>query len=346
MKLKRIISLRMSGDDVRFVQNKLKEFGIFKDRIDGFFGQNTLMAVNEFQRVVGLRPDGVVGPQTWSQLIVYNPNPTELQVENAKMESKSSPVKPPITVKEIPYDASFIGDNGLTIYDCLLPDDEYVKKQTRKDTIWLHHTAGGSRPDWTISGWDKDYIKDENGNPILDSTGNPKALRVGTNYVIGRKSSSTSDTVWDGKVLKAFDDRFWSYHLGIHHKNSHLLNSSSIGIEICNYGPLKLSKDGRFLNYVNKPISENDVVELSTPFRGYKYWEKYTDKQIDSVFKLITYLRNRWNIQIETGIYNEDWFNYDEKWFTSGGLRTHTQVRKDKFDIFPQKEMITMLNSL
>ena len=46
------------------------------------------------------------------------------------------------------------------------------------------------------------------------------------------------------------------------------------------------------------------------------------------------------------GIYDEDWFEYNDKWFQNGGLRSHTQVRTGKFDVFPQKELIQMLNSL
>jgi len=341
MKLQRVISLRMSGDDVRFLQNKLKEFGIFRERIDGFFGQNTLIAVTNFQRKVSVKPDGVVGPQTWSQLLVYNPNPTELQVENARLESEL-----PKTVKEIPLEVSYVGENGLVIYDCSLTDEEYNKKQLQKNTIWLHHTAGGSRPDWTIGSWEKDYIKDSNGDPVLDSNGNKKELKVATHYVIGRSSSSSSDILWDGKILKAFDDRYWAYHLGISSQNSEMLNSRSISIEVCNYGPLRLTKDGKFINYVNRQVDEKDVVKLDKPFRGYLYYEKYTDKQIESLYKLIMYLKNRWNIKIDRGIYDADWFNYDEKWFSAGGLRSHGQVRKDKFDLFPQKELIEMLNSL
>ncbi len=341
MKLNRVISLRMTGDDVRFVQNKLKEFGFFKERVDGFFGQNTLIAVSNFQRKVQLRPDGTVGPQTWSQILAYNPNPTPLQIENEKMELP----KQPLTVKEIPYDASYIGDNGLTIYDCLLNDDEYIKKQTKKNTIFLHHTSGGSRPDWSIGRWSSNFMKDSNGELILQSNGKPKLKRSGVNYVIGRSSSSSSETVWDGKILRAFDDRYWAYHLEDDPKNEEL-NSRSITIEICNYGPLTLSKDGSFLNSVNKPVSEKDVVELERPFRGYKYWERYTEKQIDSLSKLITYIQNRWNIPIESSIYNEDWFNYNQKYLTSGGLRTDSQIENEKFGLFPQKELIEMLNSL
>lgn len=332
MRLTRVIKLRMQGDDVTFLQTKLKEHGFFNEKIDGNFGQNTLVAVGNFQQACGLKVDGIVGSLTWNKLQHYG-----------------RPADQPVIVKEkekdIPHTVSYFGQDGLKIYDHLLSDDEYYKQSTSKDTIWLHHTAGGSRPDWTIGGWEKDFQKDDNGNPILDKSGNPKPLKVGTSFVVGRRSSSTGDELWDGKILRAFEDKYWSYHLGIN-KDSLNLNSKSIGIEICNYGPLTLGKDGRFYNYVNKPVNESEVVALDKSFRGYKYWEKYTDAQLDSTRKLILYLSNKWGIEIQKGIYNESWFDYSEGWFSNGGLRSHTQVRKDKFDIFPQPEMIQMLNSL
>jgi hypothetical protein len=327
----------MSGDDVVFVQKKLKDFGFYNGKIDGFFGQNLLVSVTNFQRKVNIKADGIIGMQTWSQLLNYKPNSDSKEEENKIV---IDPAK-----NDIQFKPFYIGDNGFIIYDCLLKDEEYNKVEVKKETIFLHHTAGGSRPDWTIASWEKDFVKDRKGNLVLDKNGNKTPIKVATHYVIGRKSSSTGDTLWDGKILRAFDDKYWAYHLGIK-TNSIELNSKSIGIEICNYGPLKIGKDGRFYNYVNKPIMESEVVELEKPFRGYKYWERYTDSQIESTRKLILYLQNKWGIKIEKGIYNEQWFEYDEKWFKNGGLRSHTQVRKDKFDIFPQKEIIQMLNSL
>ena len=335
MKLQRILMIRMSGNDVKWMQTNLKKYGFHKDRVDGNFGQNTLVSVTNFQRAVGIKADGVVGPQTWGQITNYETNKDK--DNNPKVEKET---------KDIPFKISYIGEDALTIYDCLLQDDEYYKTITEKDTIWLHHTAGGSRPDWTIGGWERDFIKDKNGNPVLDEDGNPKPLKVATPYVIGRKSSSTNDSLWDGKVLRTFDDKYWAYHLGISTSNSKDLNSKSISIEICNYGPLTQGKDGRFYNYVNRPINDEDVVELDKPFRGYKHYERYTDHQIESTRKLILYLQNRWGIVIEKGIYDEEWFEYNSKWFELGGLRSHTQVRKGKSDIFPQKEMMQMLNSL
>lgn len=331
MKLTRVIGLKMSGEDVRFLQSKLKEYGFFNNKVDGNFGQNTLVSVVNFQKSRGIKADGVVGLQTWSQILHYNTN--EIKVEQV------------VQTPQVEKNLSFAGQDGLKIYDNLLNDDEYYKDETSKNTIWLHHTAGGSRPDWTIGGWDKDFQKDEDDNPVLDASGNPLPLRVATSYVIGRKSSSTNDEYWDGRILKAFDDKYWAYHLGVT-RNSRMLNSRSIGIEICNYGPLTLRKDGRFYTYVNRPINESEVIELSNPFRGYKYFERYTDLQLENVRKLILHLTNKWGIQYEKGIYDENWFEYGDKWFTTGGLRTHTQVRKDKIDLFPQPELIQMLNSL
>jgi N-acetyl-anhydromuramyl-L-alanine amidase AmpD len=321
----------MSGEDVKFLQSKLKEYGFFNNKIDGYFGQNTLMSVVNFQKSVGIKADGVVGLQTWSQIIHFHANKNRSQIVAEKVEVKET--------------ASFVGLDGLKIYDNLLTDEEYYKEEISKNTLWLHHTAGGSRPDWTIGGWEKDFQKDENGNAELDSFGKQIPVRVGTQYVIGRRSSSSDDKSWDGKILRAFDDKYWAYHLGIS-RNSRMLNSRSIGIEICNYGPLTLNNNGVFFNYVNRPIRENEVIELETPFRGYKYWEKYTDLQLENLRKLILHLSSKWGIQYDKGIYDLNWFEYNERWFTTGGLRTHTQVRRDKFDLFPQPELIQVLNSL
>ena len=331
MKLTRVITLKMSGEDVRFLQTKLKEYGFFNNKIDAYFGQNTLVSVVNFQKSLNIKADGIVGLQTWSQITHFYANKNRTKILSEKVEIKET--------------ASFVGLDGLKIYDNLLSDEEYYKEETSKNTIWLHHTAGGSRPDWTIGGWEKDFQKDEAGNVVLDANGNPEPLRVGTQFVIGRKSSTTDDKFWDGRILRAFDDKFWAYHLGVS-RNSRNLNSRSIGIEICNYGPLTLGKGGVFYNYVNKPIKESEVVELSKPFRGYQYWEKYTDLQLENLRKLILHLSNKWGIQYEKGIYNENWFEYSDRWFTTGGLRTHTQVRRDKFDLFPQPELIQVLNSL
>ena len=58
----------MYGDEVSKLQNKLGEYGYYKDPVDGRFGGNTLSAVIQFQMDAGLDADGVVGLSTWEAL--------------------------------------------------------------------------------------------------------------------------------------------------------------------------------------------------------------------------------------------------------------------------------------
>jgi peptidoglycan hydrolase-like protein with peptidoglycan-binding domain len=323
MKLQRVLMVKMSGEDVKFLQTKLKEYGFFQDRIDSNFGQNTLVSVTNFQRAVGIKADGVVGSLVWSRLKDYG-------IEKVEVSD------------DIPNKVSFIGDNGLMIYENFISEDKYSKEEFRKETIWLHGTGGGCRPDWSINGWKDSFIKDKRGNAILDQNGKLQPLKVASSYIIGRKSSSVNDNLWDGKILNTFEDKYWSNHLDINNKD---LNSKSISIEICNYGPLTLGSDSRFYNSVNKPIMDSEVIKLDKTYRGYDYFEKYTDAQIESTRKLILHLMNKHAIQIEGRIYNENWFNYNDD-LLKNGIRSHSQVSRDVFDLFPQKEMIQMLNSL
>ena len=56
------------GDEVRKVQQKLKNLGYYTGNVDGIFGTQTQSAVRRFQRDKGLSVDGIVGPKTLSAL--------------------------------------------------------------------------------------------------------------------------------------------------------------------------------------------------------------------------------------------------------------------------------------
>jgi N-acetylmuramoyl-L-alanine amidase len=59
------------GEAVRDVQHRLLGAGLRIDaeELDGTFGRSTEAAVREFQRVRGLPDDGIVGTDTWEQLV-------------------------------------------------------------------------------------------------------------------------------------------------------------------------------------------------------------------------------------------------------------------------------------
>ena len=56
------------GEDVRALQERLLEMGFDSGRADAIYGPRTARAVAQFQREVGLTPDGSCGPQTMKGL--------------------------------------------------------------------------------------------------------------------------------------------------------------------------------------------------------------------------------------------------------------------------------------
>jgi hypothetical protein len=231
---------------------------------------------------------------------------------------------------------------ALNIKSILLNKGEYYDNEVKKDTIYIHHTAGSHRPDWVIAGWNADKSK---------SGGQ---LPVATSYIIGGASTSDGDTSWDGVICQCFPENKWAHHLGLEQANNTALNSKSIAIELCNYGPLTLLQDGRYMNYVNRPVPSPMAVQLSKPFKNYKYYHKYSDKQLDSLRLLLLDLSKRYNIDLKSGLQpllnagkGNDAFDLNQDALAGKpGLWTHTNVRGDKFDCSPQDSLIETIKSL
>ncbi len=57
-----------TGNEVKAIQEALKERGIYNGSIDGKFGKGTQDAVKKFQKQQGLSADGICGPQTLKKL--------------------------------------------------------------------------------------------------------------------------------------------------------------------------------------------------------------------------------------------------------------------------------------
>ena len=229
----------------------------------------------------------------------------------------------------------------MTFVDHILPVGEYYADIYKKTSIYIHHTAGGHRPDWTIDGWARDKAK----------TGGK--LAVGTAYIIGGLSTSSNDTSFDGVIYRAFDERYWAHHLGVKQHNNRMLNQKSIAIELCSYGPLTKTRDGVFINYVNKPVPLCMVGVLERPYRGFKYYQKYSDKQLASLKGLLLELASRHNIDLKSGIRryigdpNKSPFELNEDALKGyPGLWTHSNVRSDKNDCWPQPELVSLISSL
>lgn len=235
---------------------------------------------------------------------------------------------PTSEIKNTPIimDKSFIKD----IYSKPLDRDEFLAEKHDKTQIYLHHTAGSASARNTVNNWN------------VDSRG-----RIATCVAISNKGDKRSP---DGEIVQAFSSQYWAYHLGV--KASFFkemgipykaLDKTSIGIELCAWGPLRLKEDG-YYNYVNRLVPEEDVCELPEAFRGYRYYHKYSDAQIESTYNLLKYWGDVYEIPLD---YNEDIFELNEDALNGvPGVYTHCSVRPDKTDIFPQPELIQMLQSL
>ena len=219
----------------------------------------------------------------------------------------------------------------LHIQEYILKENQYFLNKVKKTTIVLHHTASSYHSRRVIDSW------------------NQNQDRIGTSYVIGGlPSDAKKDTSQNGVITCAFHPDYWAYHLGVNVTPSLnvQLNSQAIGIEICNWGFLTLAKNGDFINYVGQVIPTDQVHELPIPFRGFKYYHKYTKEQLESTKNLIELLSKTYNIPI-----NKKWnlgsFELSpEAMSGKEGLWLHTNYRKDKTDLSPQKEVLDMLNSL
>jgi len=68
-----VLKVGSEGNLVRRVQTRLAIYDYLIDEIDGIFGVKTEAAVKQFQFDQGLKVDGIIGTQTWTQLSYLYP---------------------------------------------------------------------------------------------------------------------------------------------------------------------------------------------------------------------------------------------------------------------------------
>jgi len=224
-------------------------------------------------------------------------------------------------------------NDDLNIIKFWIPKEQYVNQITEKKYLFLHHTAGSHNPYNTIDIWSRD----DRG-------------RIATEFVIGGVSL-TGDTKYDGEIVQAYPEGNWAFHLG---NVNRFMQSHSVGIEICNYGFLTKKGNDFFTVYGGK-VDPKYVTDLGYNFRGTRYYHSYSDAQIESCRRLIKYIQERDNIDITKGIKETlkkfdpaiafDFFN-DAVEGKIRGMLTHTNVRKDKSDIYPHPKMVEMLRNV
>ena len=282
---------------------------------DGIFGKGTESAVKQFQKDNNLTVDGLVGSKTWEVIGIDTDNEASAQ------------------------ESEYTTKDGLTIDRQYLDKDEYVRDYGKIEPLgfFIHHTAGWDNPYNTVSNWNRD-----------------KRGRVATQYVIGGSNVKGKAAKYDGVVVECFPNNYLGWHLG--KVGNFQISKMSGGVELNNFGYLK-KKGDKYYTYVNTEVQPEFVCDLGYKFRGHQYWHAYSNKQIESLRLLILHLRDIYPKMdlvnglpklLKEGVAPADAFEFNSDAYNAKqfGLWTHTNVRKDKFDCFPQPELVEMLKQL
>jgi N-acetyl-anhydromuramyl-L-alanine amidase AmpD len=185
-----------------------------------------------------------------------------------------------------------------------LSPDQYVDEIKKKDLIVLHHTVGGSAKS-TYDYWQSD----------------PK--RIGTAFVVER----------DGTIFQTFPEDRWAFHVGSKLGNG--IDKRSIGIEIASEGGLTENKGKLYCFGIISSRTEfkTPIYDAGLNWRGFRYFDIYDDKQLESTINLVKYLCEKYNIlkKFPTDPFISDPVGY----YSYKGILSHSHIRPDKTDVHP-----------
>lgn len=266
--------------------------------------------------------DGIFGPKTFRSLKAlqkkYGLKVNGVADFKTNTILKTAQKRTSKEVSEIRYGKNY---NSLSIDSSIkLNSEQYIKQILDKDKIFIHHTCNGPSINNAIKNLGSDYNT------------------VSSAFIISSEKG--------GKIYELYNPNFWSFHLGAKGTNGKH-DRSSIAVELCSWGQLT-KKNGKYFSFNNIEIEESDVQVLEDKWRGSFYYHKYSDEQITSLKNLLIWIIREYKIQIQNIKFDENWLNYNDELVKHGtqGIWSHSSMRKDVQDLYPDQRLFEVLNNI
>jgi N-acetylmuramoyl-L-alanine amidase len=182
----------MSGDDVVALQQRLLDLGFEVGRADGFYGHQTELGVREFQRNIGVPPDGTCGPSTLKALARLSPRVRGGQPNALRAEEQIRRAGPQLSGKVVVIDAADprVPDPALAAEAATITQDLTRRIEGRLSATgvqaYLTHQADPLADD-TPSETDRAEFANRTGADLcvslhVDAADNPDACGVATYF--------------------------------------------------------------------------------------------------------------------------------------------------------------------
>jgi len=232
--------------------------------------------IKEIQRSLAIQQTGILDEFTqaaWKNYCLKENIPYSPIVE----EEPSEPITHDVTQGFLTTDAQ----DQPQIKSVPLSKGQFLTTKEKKEWIFMHCTAGWDDPVATVKDWN------------TDARG-----AIGTQFVIGGKHAQTLRDQYDGQIVECMRYQDYGWHLGI---GNTLMHRASIGIELCNLTYLnKVGSD--FFMCAGKKVNPSEIIDLKKNYRGYRYFQKFTNDQLHSLNFLLAKIGKDQGIDITKGL--------------------------------------------
>lgn len=246
------------GEDVRALQERLLEMGYDVGRADGVYGARTARSVAQFQREVGLSPDGACGPYTMHALRrlgrkVIGGRPQWLRESDAFRESGPTLIGKAIVIDPGhggPDPGVVVPDGALRWTEADLAYDLSARLEGRLAAAGMRvHLTRGPAPATPLSDPARTRIANDLGADLfisvhIDGHANPGADGVATyHYGTGNGVTSTVGERLAGLVQREIIVRTGMHDCRIHAKTWELLRLTRMPAVRVDVGYLTCAED-------------------------------------------------------------------------------------------------------